>query len=678
LEHRGHDGWGAAFIDTDSKFLHIRDTWKRVADDGTLHVVDGVDECRPFPVVLMHGRLAIQDLTEAGDQPMLTQNGRFIIVFNGEIYNFRELRRELEGMGHRFHSDTDTEVVLAAYIRWGKGCLDRFNGMFSFVIHDSFEYSTFCARDRMGIKPLYYAVVGDTVVFSSEIKGVLATGLVDPAPDMEALWHMMSLQVTPRPLTAFEGIRELLPGCYFDFDEEGFSIHEWFSLPPTVEGPDTSKNVEEDFERAVTDFVDLFSKAVMARLIADPAIPVGLLLSGGIDSSLICAVAAREGGRPLHTITMGLGKEFWDMDESPLAAMTAAQYGTIHHPFVLGPDEIIKAIPETMWSLEEPFPHLISFETLTYRKAREFGIPVILTGVGGDELFAGYNYHLSHGGRRKHQIGYLEKIPPALPRFASGNRNNPLYDKARGILSLTDSFPGWYYWLKALFTEGEKDRLFLSRPPGVDTEAWVRQRYADPHIGSHDRCSQICYMDQMQYLPDDLLTHTDRLSMASTIEVRAPFLDHALVEFSYSLPEEIKLRDGISKAILRRAARDLLGPDVVGARKRGFSIPLGHWMNTDLRPMFEELLDQDTVRSRGLFDPAEVKAIKKDFFTCRMRNPQKLYLLASIELWFRSFIDRKDDPDWLTSPPKTLFSQEKEIHTTIDSPNLERTKPLSV
>ena len=581
-------------------------------------------------VALGMRRLSIIDLV-TGHQPISNEDGSIWIVFNGEIYNFCELRDDLVARGHTFQTQTDTEAIVHLYEEMGEACVERLRGMFGFAIWDRRERKLFLARDRVGKKPLHYSLAGDTLVFGSEIKSILQHPDIAREVNIEAISDFLSFGYVPDPQTAFRGITKLPPGhtltfkngrlstrCYWDFDYRQADEAEY--------GRDESYYVER--------LRELIAESVKLRLVSD--VPLGAFLSGGIDSSTVVAMMARQMDRPVKTFSIGFSES--SFDELHHARITARHFNTDHHEFVVTPD-VCKIVEDIVWHHDEPFGDVSSIPTYMVSKMAREHVTVILSGDGGDELFAGYERYLID---RDRQV--FERIPGfirrnlmlrasrALPRAVYGKnflRNVALEGDARYVDSLS------------YFDEDAKQELLSAEIRrelgGRDSSAGYRQLLTVPHSAKH--IDRLLYLDSKTYLPGDILTKVDRMSMAHSIEARVPLLDYKLIEFVQTIPASLKLRGRMTKHILKQAVRGLVPDQIIDRPKQGFGVPIAKWLNNELRDMLHDTLTDSRTRQRGYFNQQSVEAILNEHARGRRDNSRHLWGLLTLELWQRTFID---------------------------------------
>jgi asparagine synthase (glutamine-hydrolysing) len=622
IEHRGYDDEGV---------------WTSAAVDA-----EGRRAC------LAHRRLAIIDTSGAGRQPMPSADGRFTVTFNGEIYNYRELRRRLEGLGHEFRTDTDTEVMLEAFAEWGvEGALPLLNGMFAFAVWDGVERTLTLARDRLGVKPLFYAEAGaeggESFVFASEAKGVLASGLVRPELDLEGLNQQLTFLWTPDPHTLFKGIRRLPPAHVLTWREGRTTVREWWDV--------SFDEVEEGRSEAWwrERLLETLGRVVGMEMVAD--VPLGSFLSGGVDSSVVTALMAkRAGGRRVSTYTVGIEEDDLRFDIIPSDVPWARKVGRLldadYHETMLRPD-VAELLPMLVRHLEMPVIDMAISSYLVSKEARET-LTVMLSGMGGDEVFAGYPRHVAMS-----LAGALDPVPSALrgpamravagalPGGRPGRLTAPLRNAKKFARSAALDFESRYMGFGTYFTDEAKRRLYtdeVREGVGRADAYYLHRRYFERSRRAAP-LNRLLYVDMKTFLPCLNLDYTDRTSMAATLEVRVPLLNHELVELAARMPPRLKLKGLRRKYILKKAAEELLPRDVVWRKKAGFGAPIRAWLRGPLRPLADELLSEDVVRSRGLFRPEEVRRVVEANLSGREDFNLQVLQLLTLEMWQREFLD---------------------------------------
>lgn len=575
-------------------------------------------------VGLAHRRLAIIDLSEAADQPMHDVSGRYSIVFNGEIYNYRELRDELVGLGATFRSQSDTEVILEAFKKWNVECAKKFRGMFAFAVWDSEERRLFLSRDRIGKKPLFYAITsaGD-LAFASELKALAP--VVPLKPDWNAVRLFLGLQYVPSPLTGFENVKQLLPGEHGLFDEKGWRTEKYHSVNEKMSSP--YEGGTEGMDQTIR---QLLSDAVRIRQLASD-VPVGAFLSGGIDSAAVVAFASAHVDR-LQTFTMGFPSV--RMDERTDARSISAHFGTDHHEYEAKPQDLLLLIDELIGHYDAPYADSSALPLWLLARETSKHIKVVLTGDGGDELFGGYRRYAYF-----QQARWMAKVPglPAILYGMSERADDPrLTRMAETVAAFAmdpsraygELFCGSYFssaGLRAVFTNE-----FLSRTQSSDAVSFVASQMEDASLDAAMR------FDLTSYLPDDLNVKMDRATMRFGLEARSPFLDQELVAFTQGLPLKEKVHHGKTKIALRRALRGIVPDEVLQRKKKGFQVPLDDWFRGPLVSVLRErLLDP----SGPLAQIAQPNAIERLVAENErgMDHGNRLWMLLSLATWLQTY-----------------------------------------
>jgi asparagine synthase (glutamine-hydrolysing) len=581
------------------------------------------------PAGLGHRRLSILDL-ESGDQPM--ERDGVVIAFNGEAYDFALLRDELRGKGHAFTSRSDTEVVLRSYLEWGEGFPERVHGMFSLALWDSRRRKLLLARDRLGKKPLYYFLRGSRVVFGSELKALLAHGGVPRELDPESLVQYLASEYVPAPASILRGVRKLPAAHVAVFDERGFRIRRYWDLPAP-----SHEQVAAD--EAAAELVRLLDAAVAKRLVAD--VPVGVFLSGGVDSTSIAALAVRH-KQPLQTFSIGFVEE--SFDESPWAELASRRLGTEHVSQKFSGQDCLDLLPAAAAQLDEPFADPSFLPTLLLSRFTRRHVKVALAGDGGDELFAGYDPFLAH-----RPAALFARIPRPLRgalqslvhRLPASSRNMSLDFRLKQFLRGVDAAPSLRHasWIASFLPEEIGALLQPGLRPLASREVAFRQVLEDAarsgaRPGSVDEALRY-YLTR--YLADDILVKADRASMAASLELRAPFLDTRVVEFSARLPWRLKISLTRTKLILKRALRGTVPDEILRRPKKGFGIPVAAWIRGPLRPLIEELLSERALREGGLFDARAVRALLQAHLDGRADLRKPLWTLLMFQLWQKNY-----------------------------------------
>jgi asparagine synthase (glutamine-hydrolysing) len=598
-----------------------------------------------------HRRLSIIDTSSAGHEPMFSHDGRFVLTFNGEIYNYRELRAELIDKGHAFRTQTDIEVLLAAWQEWGEASLARLNGMFAFALWDEKERALFLVRDHVGIKPLYYTQCQTpdgqagqaSLLFASEVKSILASGLIKPDLDHESLHQFLTFLWVPDPNTLFRGVKTVSPGHVVEWRAGEIKTREWWDV--SFDDIEAGRNESWWQERTL----ETLDRVVKLEMVAD--VPLGSFLSGGIDSSSIVALMKpHSNGRQIETYTIGMEAEDLRYDIIPddveWARKVNQQLETDYHEIMLAPD-VAALLPKLVYHMDEPAIDMAIPSYLVSRAARQT-LRVMLSGMGGDEVFAGYPRQLA-----MKLAGAFDPVPQllrrpvmraieyALPGGKPGKLTAPLRNAKKFARSASLDFENRYLGFQTYFTDAAKQRLysaeFQGETNGLDAYAAHRRYFARAQGAAP--LNQLLYVDLKTFLPCLNLMTTDKTSMAANLEVRVPFLNREMIEFAARMPPELKLKGLKRKYILKKAAEKILPHDVVWRKKAGFGAPIRSWLRGALRPMVDDLLSEETIKRRGLFSPQEVRRIIDTNLSGREDYNLQVFQLLNLELWMRTFMD---------------------------------------
>ena len=600
------------------------------------------------PAGLGMRRLSIIDLA-GGKQPIHNEDRTVWVVFNGEIYNFPELRRELEGRGHQFYTHSDTEVIVHLYEETGADCVKKLRGMFAIALYDTKQDALLLARDRLGKKPLHYAWHQGRLLFGSEIKTILALHPELAEVDSEGLLQYFYFGYIPDPHSAFQRIRKLPAGHLMEFRNGEMKIRQYWDLPEYGTHPPLSENdCLEELEHRL-------EESVRIRLISD--VPLGALLSGGVDSSIIVALMARTSAKPVKTFSIGFRAE--QFDESEYARLVAERFGTDHHEFVLEPD-LEETLTYLSGMMEEPFGDSSMLPTYYVCRMARRQVTVALSGDGGDELFAGYDRYLVAMERPKFDplqrwLGpiYRDRIHGLIPAGIYGKNlawNASLNDRDRYLDGIS--------FLPALHRERNLfAREFLERAERLPDPLVEWQRLYDG-APAKDGLSRLLYLDTKTYLNSDILTKVDRMSMATSLEVRVPLLDHELVEWVTSLPVEWKFRAGIRKHVLKKLAERLgIPPELLHRKKQGFQLPLVEWMRKEVKTKLLGVLLEPRTLQRGYFKPEAVRSLIDEHVRGRRNRSGMLWRMLVLELWHRNFMEARSN--WrVASRAPDIFARE--------------------
>ena len=524
-------------------------------------------------------RLSIIDL-KGGSQPIYNEEGDIVVIQNGEIYNYRELREELEEKGHKFYTNSDTEVIIHAYEEYGFDCLNKLNGMFAIAIWDSNKRRLFLARDRLGVKPLYYTVIDSKLIFASEIKAILEYP-IQRTVCKEALAKYFALRYVPAPLTIFEGIMKLEPGHYIVADENGFKKEKYWELP-VVE----LNGSESHFQETI---LKMLRESVKKRLVSD--VPLGAFLSGGVDSSTVVAIMSELMDEPVKTFSVGFtGKEY---DESSFARIVAEEFGTEHHEIFIDIDDI-NILPKIIWHFDEPIADAAAIPTYMLSQLARKKVKVVLTGEGGDEIFAGYERYVAEL-RFKHlkYISFLFKPFKYL-------KVNP---------------ESWSYkYLRFLSSRQSLIDSYITRIEGyhnvniLEYEANSVSDMVKSTFITNDYLKNMIYFDIKYWLPDDLLMKVDKMTMGNSLEAREPFLDYRLVEFAFNIPSRYKIKNGEEKYIFKKAINNILPREIVGRKKHGFNVPIKQWFR-ESKDIIDQYMSKDRLKKVDYIDAEKVTRI---------------------------------------------------------------------
>jgi asparagine synthase (glutamine-hydrolysing) len=592
----------------------------RGPDDEGVWVDDGV--------ALGMRRLSIIDLS-TGHQPIHNEDRSVWIVFNGEIYNYRELRRELEAAGHRFYTSTDTEVIVHAYEQWGKQAIARLRGMFGLAIWNTRTRALLVARDRIGIKPMHYATVNGRLYFGSELKSLLEAPDLPRDLNPDALDHYLSFLYTPRDGSIFKHVRKLPPGHLLTWHDGRLTVEKYWEIP-----------ADETFTGSEADAVDqlraVLTDAVRSHLISD--VPLGAFLSGGIDSSLVVGLMSQVSGARVKTFSIGFDEP--EFDELDAARRVAEHFGTEHHEFVVKPDGV-GILDRLVSHFDEPFADSSAIPTWYVSEMARRHVTVVLSGDGGDELFGGYDRYVPH----PRVVAFDRYSPRALRRVAAiAAARLPHGVRGKNFLRhVGRDDKGRYLDAIRFFGADEKPALLtpdvLRLIEGPDPEARLARHFE--RFARLPWPSQMMRFDAETYLPEDVLTKVDRMSMAHSIESRVPLLDNEVIAFAAALPAALKIKGGRRKHVLKEVAATLLPRDILDRKKQGFGVPLGTWFRGNLRELFADTLLAPAALQRGYFQPAFVSRLVAEHLAGRRDHTLRLWQLVVFERWHRAYVDRR-------------------------------------
>ncbi len=590
----------------------------RGPDDEGIHVEPGVG--------LGMRRLSIIDLA-TGHQPIHNEDRTVWLVFNGEIYNYRELRTELESAGHQFYTSSDTETIVHAYEHWGEAAFGRLRGMFGIALWDRPRQTLLLARDRAGIKPLHFVERHGRLFFGSEIKSLLAAGAIEREIDLEAMDHYLSFLYAPRDRSFFKGVRKLPPGHFLRWRNGNPEIVKYWEI--SAAEPFRGSDGE-----AAAALRGVLADAVRSHMVSD--VPLGAFLSGGVDSSIVVGLMAEASSRPIQTFSIGFDEPAFD--ELEHARTVAAHFGTDHHEFVVRPDGLA-ILDRLVEHFDEPFADSSAIPTWYVSEIARRHVTVVLSGDGGDELFGGYDRYLPHP-----RVAQFDRLAVPGARTLAGALWPLLPHGARGknfLRHVSRDDNGRYLDSVAFFQPDEKRGLYSSgvrQSLGLwSAEDALGAQFA--RFASLPAHSRMMRFDFETYLPEDVLTKVDRMSMAHSIETRVPLLDNDVIDFAATLPAALKIRHGRRKHVLKEAARTLLPPGIVDRKKQGFGIPLGVWFRGGLTDVFSDVLRSPRTRQRGYFEPSFVDRLVTEHLAGTRDHTLRLWQLMVFELWHRHYLD---------------------------------------
>ena len=604
-------------------------TVHRGPDDEGAHV-DG-------PCAIGMRRLSIIDVA-GGHQPLESPDGKIRLVCNGEIYNFRELRKELEGRGHSFLTHSDCEVIIPLYRELGDGLVDRLNGMYGFALWDAGRRRLLVGRDRLGIKPLYTWSDGRHFAFASEAKALFALPGVVPALDEDAVAGYLQLGYVAAPRTIFRGVRKLAPATVVTVEGGRIAERRYWQIAGTIDRARTAGEWAAQVRARV-------EESVRMQMVSD--VPIGAFLSGGIDSSAVVGLMSKHSSGPVKTYSIGFGGSDADdfYNELPYAKAIAKRFGTDHHEILVKPD-VVGLLPKLLWHMDEPIADTAFITTYLVSQFARRDVTVILSGVGGDEILGGYRRYLGdHYHRRFATLpGWARGLAMRVGQNLPADRHSALLNLSRyakGFLAAAELPPEERYSAYLQVFPRDETRELMLRPGAYDDAIVAAFRRAD----SDDALNRMLVVDAQTQLPDDLLLLTDKMTMATSLECRVPLLDHELVEMTARIPESIKVRGGELKHVFKRALADLLPPEILNRKKRGFGTPMGAWLKGDLAPVLRGVLGAESVRARGLFRPESVQRLIRDHEANRVDGTDRILALMNLEIWSRVYLDRRTPED---------------------------------
>jgi asparagine synthase (glutamine-hydrolysing) len=589
-------------------------------------------------VGLGHRRLSIIDTSSDGRQPMYDDSRRYVIVFNGEIFNYKELRKSLENEGCSFFSHSDTEVLLKLYIKEGAACLNKLNGFFAFAIYDKEEHKLIIARDRYGIKPLLYFQDEDKIIFGSELKSLMTYG-IQKNIDYTSVYQYLQLNYIPGPASIFKNVFKLTPGHYLEIKGRDVQERQYYDLPERQKYTDMSYEGQQKY------LAELLDDSVQRRMIAD--VPLGAFLSGGIDSSVIVALASRHTTK-LNTFSIGYRDEPF-FDETKYAQLVAKKYNTNHTVFSLTNQDLLDNLHHVLDYLDEPFADSSALPVYILSKETRKHVTVALSGDGADEIFAGYNkykgeYRLRKGGASANLVRALLPLWKGLPKSRSGFVSNKIRQFERFAVGMEMS-PRERYWKWCGYAEEPQAMNLLkldNRIKVFQDQYEARKADITSYVQSEGDINDVLRADVKLVLTNDMLVKVDLMSMANALEVRVPFLDYRVVDFAFSLDERSKINSEMKKRIVQDAFRNLLPAELYNRPKHGFEVPLLKWFRKELRSMIEDkLLADQFIEEQGVFDVEEIRKMKKKLFS---NNPEdvhaRIWGLIVFQSWWQKWMGK--------------------------------------
>jgi len=581
-------------------------------------------------------RLSIIDLI-SGHQPIHNEDKSIWIVFNGEIYNYKELRVTLENQGHHFYTHTDTEVIVHAYEQFGKGCVSKLRGMFAFALWDEKRHFLLLARDRLGIKPLYYAILEDKIIFASETQALYQSGLIKLELSPVSIDQFFSFSYVPGPQTIFQGIQKLSPAHILISQDGKIDLEEYWRLDYS-----TKLNISDG--ECSHRLLEQLEESISLHLVSD--VPIGVFLSGGIDSSTITNLVSTRYSKSVKTFSLGFDDE--KFNELKYARLVAEHFKTEHYEELITA-KAIDSLPEIVSRLSEPLADLSIIPTYFIAKLAHTQVKVVLSGEGGDEIFAGYSWHKVSSLERFYQrfpLRTRQSLAEIIRNkdFEALRRNSSLYRRLRNFL-LSNGLPffGHYLWRISYFNPEQKQRLFSE--DFKNSLKKIKREENNCFLGGENKLEDfltaMLYFDTKLFLPNDLLAKMDQMTMAHSLEGRVPFLDHKLVEFVTSLPSTMKLREGKSKYILKKIISPCLPQEIIAKPKQGFMPPVKKWMRERFDDFFLPLLNDTKTQSRGYFNQLFIKEMINDYKSGQIDYSYQLWTIVAFELWLRMHLDKQ-------------------------------------
>jgi asparagine synthase (glutamine-hydrolysing) len=632
----------AGFVDFNSKtgkpeLLAMTDSLKHRGPDASGYYFD---QCDQYAIGLGHRRLSIIDLSVAGNQPMQFLDGRYQIIFNGEIYNYEEIKEMLTGLGHRFETHSDTEVILHAYHEWGSEALKHFVGMFAFVIYDELDKKLFCCRDRSGVKPFFYYWKDDVFLFGSELKALMANPFFGKEIDMDAVGAFMQFGYVPAPLCIFKNSFKLLPAHYISLclktrrieKVRYWNVYDYYNR----------EKLKISIEDAVEETEKILEKAFQYRMVAD--VPVGIFLSGGYDSSCLAALLQKNSTGKLKTFTIGFQDE--KLNEAVYASEIAAILGTDHHEYYCSEQDALDVIRDLPYYYDEPFADSSAIPTILVSKMARESVTVALSADAGDEIFGGYDrYEWMQRYYRK-----MNAIPAAARKTAAvllsafpadrlpGKRSDFIFRKKyEKLISLLDNPDpqNVFMAMSVYFNDSERRGLFKKMPESVFTAHHSRELVGD----YFDPLTFAMAKDYQTYLVDDILQKVDRATMSVSLEGREPFLDQHIIEWAAGLPAGYKIYQGKRKYILRQIVHRYIPEKIMDRPKMGFAVPVKDWLTIAIKPLVDFYLGKDFVRKQNIFNEDYILLVKRSYYKTQKENDYKIWFLLMFQMWYDKWMN---------------------------------------
>jgi asparagine synthase (glutamine-hydrolysing) len=594
------------------------------------------------PVGLAMTRLSIIDLSLNAHQPMSNEDGTVWIVFNGEIYNHDQIRKELKIKGHKYKSNSDTESIIHLYEEYDTDCLHYLNGMFAFAIWDSVKQRLFLARDRLGVKPLYYSKINNCFCFASEIKAILCHPAVSKEVDITSMDQYFSYGAIPHPKTIYRHVSILEPGYFLLVENSSIKKYQYWDLGERLNDKDHSVYITDENEY-IHKVIDRLKKAVKLRLMSD--VPLGVFLSGGVDSSLITALMSEVSSRPVKTFSVGFQDGDPHMNELKYCRIVSKKYSTEHHEFIQT-SNIEEILPKVITHFDEPFANPTAIPMYHISRLASNTVKVVLSGVGGDELFGGYPRHLF-----TQWIKYWQIVPEVVKksgllivsRLQRAPDSYSVLDRLRRLFLLetgTDAIV--YEGLRTIYSPYQKNDLFEK---AITEEINMNNDGRGAAIAEIFRkasgktpVDRALFTDILNYLPTDLLTYCDRMSMATSLEIRVPFCDYEFVEFAMTIPSRLKVKQFQLKHLLKKAALNYLPSEVIYRRKQGFSVPVGYWLKDNLSSFLNQYLSEDFIKRQGYFNYSFIHKMLHAHNTGRANYANHLWTLLIFQMWYQQYM----------------------------------------